>query len=535
LKKEKYTQAREVYQDILKLEPANKNAARGLERAEKGLQSREAKPSQITLLEPIDRTPTLFRGKSKLSGKRLWLGMAAVVLIGVVVGAWFLWFRPNSPIPPGPGGTQPDFSQKATAAKEEMLKAKTEAEQASAERWAPETYQQALKEEQRGNDEFSQGNFASAWRAYNAAMEKFGSSTEEGRSNTEAASLNEIKEEAAKEGQAMLKEKKQAEAVGAKTKARELFDKAIEKAEEGRKSFDRGDRDGYFAAQKFYAEARDGFRKAGEEAAFAKLADEAGAAKKEMDAAKQQIPGSEEEKNANSNYKDALKLETAGEQHFEAGDFRGAVSSFKQARDFYAAATNDMARNMGRSGADAAKAAMLAAHAKVGKESYAEAKYSEAERFRAEADNDYKGSNFDSAVKKYEVAEALYVAVARGAEEKSTREKNQRETAQQEIQNLVAAYKDALESYNISAFRSLFKSFDEKLWAGFFRDAENLKVDITIENIELAGNNAKVESKIRMQYYNKSINRSDDTTFPYTWTLERINGAWMIAKLILRR
>jgi tetratricopeptide (TPR) repeat protein len=290
LKREKFAQAQEVYQEILKLEPTNKSAARGLERAEKGLQAREAKPSQITLLAPIDQTPTSFRGKSKLSGKRLWLGGAAVVLIGVVVSAWFLWFRTNSQIPPMPSGTRLGF-QKADTAKQEMLKAKTEAEQADAERWAPETYQRASDDEQRGDNEFLNGNFEPARQAYNAATQNFGNSTEEARRNTalNTASLNVLKDEVAKVMQAMSNEKILAEKLGAKIKAKELFDMALAKAEEGAKALI-GVIARLFAAQKFYAEPETALRKPARKRHLQNLQTRP-EWQKEMDVTKQQISG----------------------------------------------------------------------------------------------------------------------------------------------------------------------------------------------------------------------------------------------------
>jgi tetratricopeptide (TPR) repeat protein len=237
------------------------------------------------------------------------------------------------------------------------------------------------------------------------------------------------------------------------------------------------------------------------------------------------------EKNANSNYKKGLEAEMAGKQYFEVAKFRGAVSSFKQARDFYAAAAKDMAINMGRSGADAAKAAMLEARAKVNEDSYAEAKYREAERSRNEGDTDYNAGNFDSAVNKYRAAETLYVAVALESKEKLARESEKLEATKQAIEALIADFERRFERKDYNGIKALFKDFTqyENSLSTFFKVAKDIKVAIDIKNIEPSGNKAKVDIEMKIDFFNTNVGQSEKQT-PGTkrWTLEQINNKWAI-------
>lgn len=535
LKKEKYARAEETYKEILKLDPANKNAERGLQKATKSLPTSkpESQLSAVAVIRDLtpDKAPPPSRGKAKV------IAFATVVVVGIAV-SWFLWLKPGAT---NMAGEPNELAERARIANQDMLNLKSAAQAAGAEQWVLPAYQVALQEEERGNTELGLENWVSASQAYEAAAENFRRAAEEAKTKATmaAASLNQIKESAERTRQEMSGAKATAEKAGAKTKAKALFDRASTKEQEGNKKLAAHDRAGYQEAQKFFVEARDDYKQAGAAAEAATVVvlsgDAATAARNEMLAAKQQISGSEADKNANPNYLKAEEAAASGERQWRATDYGAARDSFQQAKEFYRRANDEQGATALKKRAADAQTSMREARAKVDKRSYTETKYREAEQVRGEAEAFYSAGSFADAAEKFKSAETLYFNVAREAAEKFAKEMEAESAVQKQIEDMIGQFKANLEKRDLPGLKTLYgKTFtkeDQKSWQDFFDTARDIRVGIEIVNREISGARATVRFVTSLRFYNTTENSETSTRLPVkSWTLEKNNDTWIISK-----
>lgn len=534
LKKEKYARAEETYKEILKLDPDNKEAGRGLQKATKSLQTSKPAPPISSVPITRERIPDKTPQRSWTKGRGL--ALAAVVVIGITV-SWLLWLKPGAT---NKAGEQTTLAQGAQTVYQEMLNLKAAAQAAGAEQWALSIYQAATQEEERGNTDQRAGNWAAAEQAYKAATVNFRRAAEEAKTNAmlATASLKQIKENAERTRQEMANARVTAEKAGAPTKAKALFDQANAKEQEGNKKFAAHDRAGYQEAQKFFAEARENYKGAGAAADAATVTvlsvDAAVAAQKEMLAAKQQISGSEEDKKANPNYLKAEEAADIGERQLRTADYRAARDAFKQAMELYRRATGELEAKTLKNRADAAQTAMREARAKVDKSGSVEAKYREAEQVRGEAETLYSAGNFAEAAVEFKTAETLYLNVMREAAEKLAKKVETDVATQKQIQGLIAQFKASLEKRDLQGLKTLFgRAFvkeDEKSWQTFFNTARSIQAEIEILNQEISGNHATINLVTNLRFYNTSKNIETTARLPEeVWALEKINDTWIIS------
>ncbi|MGH7490956.1 MAG: protein kinase domain-containing protein [bacterium] len=532
LRKEKFPQAREAYQEILKLEPVNKNATRGLERAEKSLQSRklEAGPSQVTQLGQIDQPRALPVAKSKSLSKGLWVGLAGLVVVAAA-SAWFLWLRPDLQTPSEPSKPSLDFSQRAAAAKQEMLLAKAQAQQADAQRWASNTYQRAAQSELSGEQEAAQGIWGSASQAYEAATKLFKEATKEATNNAAVADLDMLKNRIKQVQQDMLREKMLAEKAGAPTKTKMLFEQTVRKEQEGNREFDVHQRSNYLNAQKLYGEARDEYRQIKQEAL--RLTQAAEAARQALLTAKNKIPGDNTAKSSSGYYAKAETTANLGMRQLLKGDYSTAITSFQQAQQLYTTAESELGKTALKGSVDTTKASMLEARGKVDKTLRSDAKYLNAEQSRTEGNNALMAEDFAEAIARYSAAKDLYVTVVNESNERLSRRADQEATAQREIQALIDRYKMGLEQRDLQALKTIlgktFMKDDEGAWTSFFKRAREIKPKIE-SNFEFIGNNAKIYLKIHLDFFNITNNEDSQSEFAESWLLEQMNGSWTIVE-----
>ncbi len=105
--------------------------------------------------------------------------------------------------------------------------------------------------------------------------------------------------------------------------------------------------------------------------------------------------------------------------------------------------------------------------------------------------------------------------------------------AQREIHALITRFKTSLEQRDLQGVKAVygttFEKEDEKAWTSFFKRAREIKTNIK-EDIELIGDNAKVDLTIRFDYFNTSNAKDDQSVFAESWLLEQNIGSWMIAQ-----
>ncbi|MCI0699298.1 protein kinase [candidate division KSB1 bacterium] len=524
LKKEKFERAVEIFYKVLSLDPNNKLATRGLQRAEKGLETRRRGSDRQKAIAPAS--------EKKPISKNVWMLLAAVAVLGVAgVGGWYLLSGSKSGTPDSTSGERADLSGPATAAKEALAPLKTEAGEAGVETWAAETYRRAVETEQKGDRELAQGNYAEAKQTYEAAVDSFRAAiavARRGVTSEMIKDLDQLKTRVANTKREMQKARLAAEKVNAETFAAAPFASAARLEREGGQNEALGSNAGLIAAHQAYVEAANGYTKAKRQVDLMIQARvEAENAKTEMERAKSQLPGRAADLQANPQFAQAEAAANNGNRQFQAADYGAARASFQQALALYQA----LAPEMEKAEAETARNSMLAARGKVDKDSYVEPKYRDAEKAKNDAENFYAAGNFNRAAEKYKEAEKLYVAVAREAKENLIRESAKLEATKQAVRELIARYKQRLEQVDYDGFKTLFKNFDEKSWAPFFKSIKEMKVDIDIINIAPSENTAKVDLRIGMKYYNTLYNQQvNDPAMLRSWTLEQINGAWVIVK-----
>ena len=167
LNKKKFEQAIENYKSVLEIESENKEAIRGLRRAEKSIE-RKVKPSAV--IKPIQ--------PKKASRNILRFVLTAVSIITVLVACWYYLNKLQQ-------GDEVDLSEQASAAKHEMLNLKSEADNSNAKTWAEATYDLALQEEQKGKQEFEADKYQVAIQAFVEAKEFFRKSIKEAKTFAE--------------------------------------------------------------------------------------------------------------------------------------------------------------------------------------------------------------------------------------------------------------------------------------------------------------------------------------------------------------
>jgi len=206
-------------------------------------------------------------------------------------------------------------------------------------------------------------------------------------------------------------------------------------------------------------------------------------ARQNMALVKKQMPGREEDKNAEPLYQQALTLESAGNGMFAERNWTSAMTNYNEA----------------------------------------EALYSRARDTIAAALKDQKAETEES---KRIMAAAKEVATA-----------NQRdEDFQKIIDNLKERFKTSIEQGDLAGLRSLYTSFlapQERQWSSLFQFSKDRRVSLAIGRTDFSGVNPTVELSFRLKYIDNK-NREQEITHWYTWTLEQVNGEWKIASVTER-
>jgi len=111
---------------------------------------------------------------------------------------------------------------------------------------------------------------------------------------------------------------------------------------------------------------------------------------------------------------------------------------------------------------------------------------------------------------------------------------NSEAEARAAVQQVVTTYARALESNDLRAMEWTYPEMTERereAWKKFFSVARDLDVTLHIERYAIAGSEAKVDVRGTYQYWNRSLNRSDQAPVRFLATLKRSASGWRLTAI----
>ena len=461
LKHGKTDAAASAYRRVLDVDPENRDAQRGLKRVEKARSER-----------PLTGHVTPRPGARRATGRRnLWLILGLVAVAGVVVTVIFLLPKRAEPLRAVmQEQASTDSSGPAMTARDNMMNERTAAEKAGAPSSGKDRFDGAVREEKKGEDEFTSGSYAPAKQSFEEAGSLFRKSADEAKATVAAsANITELRKMVSTAREDMLTEKSAALKAGGQEFADGQFGQAQVLEREGDKGRNAEKREALQAARNAYLEAGDGYRKAGEEAArVGPVKKDADAKSLAMNQAKQSVPGSDQDRKASPKYRSAMEAENTSKTRYQSHDYSGARDGFARAGSLYADAANEV------------KAALA------------------------------------------NVKSGVPVAENKPPEKKEPlkNEKEERETA---VRQTLESYKKSFEEGDIQTFAALRNLTAEaaKSSEAFFRSTDNRSM--TIGAIVLQPDLVRARAELVQRFHADA-----DQTIPVEVILELVNGRWSI-------
>jgi hypothetical protein len=100
--------------------------------------------------------------------------------------------------------------------------------------------------------------------------------------------------------------------------------------------------------------------------------------------------------------------------------------------------------------------------------------------------------------------------------------------------DLIAEYAKAVESENVANLRRVYPgmtSEQQSGWEQFFKTVHDVKSQLDVRKIDLAGDMGSVLVAGTYTYVNGSTHRSEEQVVSFRATLRKANGAWRIAEV----
>ena len=219
LKHEKADAAATAFRRVLELDPENRDAQRGLKKVEKARSDRPL-TGHVTP-RPAPRGPS--------GRKTLWLVLALVAL-GCIAVTVILILPKHGAAPPvvASEGAAADSSAPAAAARSEMLGEKKAAEKAGAPASGKAMYEEAVRTERTGEDEFKAGSYTAAKHSFEESGSLFRKSADEAKAAAaSSADLSGLKTLVSSAREEMVTEKTAAQNAGALDLAAAHFSQAF--------------------------------------------------------------------------------------------------------------------------------------------------------------------------------------------------------------------------------------------------------------------------------------------------------------------
>ncbi len=474
LKHEKVDAAAAAFRRVLEIEADNREAQRGLKKAEKG---KTGRPTGFVTPRPGQRSAS--------PNKTLWI-VIGLVAVGCVVGAVLLFLPKHaapsaSPVTGEEKAAPADSSGPALTAKNDMLAQKAAAERSGAPTLGKSKFEEAGNLGKRAEDEFRSGSFAASRQSFEESGAMFRKSTDEAKaaaaSTTDLAGLKGLVTSAREE---MTGEKSTARSAGAEEFQVAQYGRAQAQEKDGDRNRDSENREALQAARNSYLGARDGYRKAAEESArIAGLKKDADARRGDMTQSRQSVPGSDQDKRANAKYRIAAEAENGANRLYGSKDFAAARDAFAKAGGLYADAGNEIRTAL------------------------------------APAKSPPPGAEVKSPEKR---------DPALAAAEKL-------ESAKREVRGMVDSYRGFLEKGDLQGLVNLlnYSDADRETWSKFFEYSEQRTVAVTDVDPDLSRDDPRVTFKEKMSFYNTSTRQTVSVPDQKKiWGLHDDHGSWKI-------
>ena len=364
------------------------------------------------------------------------------------------------------------------------------------------------------------------------------------KTEAETEALNKIRQEVVEIRTEMLVEKTAADKIDANIKANVYYDDAIQQEIVGNEKMTAGGKESLRAAKMAFTMAKDGYQKARDEAASSvnierpakpNIESRVVQMRSDMMDIKTQLPGSQTDKKRNNQYQQAIAREEKGDGEFDAKDFNAALFSFENAKMLYAEAKVNILATL-KDNANNAKTSMNAAKENVQQNDFTNAKYQKAIQFETDGNTAYSQNDFNAAASHFKDAELNFGQVVTEAalmeKEKTDSERERISIIEQGVKSVIDKFKGSLEKKNIEGVRSLFTNLiqsERDKWRKTFRRINIQRVQIAQESIKFGENSATVDILMRIFYIDNKNRRRPPISYAYTWTVEEINGKWMIS------
>ena len=470
----KFEEAAECYRQVLAIDPENKDAARGLEKAGKKKKEKTKKEEAKTPVPRSGRPP----------GKYIRAGIILTIACLVSGGIWSLFFHHRSQPEVSPQTPVADSSAIIGSLQQEAQSEKSRAAAAGAEQWAPSLFDSAQQRLNEGENSARSRAFGDATRLLGEAKSLFLSASEEAPKNEMAsrANVEELTGMARDAREEMLKEKSAVDKMEGKREMPSRYAETSDQAEKAEALLAAGDRASLINARASFTRARDGYRKIRTEIDhLSDLRAGAESARARMAAAKRKVGGGDQEKKGNAAYLIALKSETNGERLFSSGEYHAAADTFAHASELFGMAES--------------QTQILHAPAK-----------------------EPPPVNI-AALKEPEKADP------------AAKEKDDRDAADKAVTRIVDSYKTTIEQGRIRDLATLLdlSDDDQSGWSGFFKESTQRQVGIEEIQREVATDNARVSFKVKISYVNVKDNKQvAQPPFVNTWTMQRTGGGWKV-------
>ncbi|MFQ5649380.1 MAG: protein kinase [bacterium] len=435
-----------------------------------------------------------------------------------------------------PGSATP--RELAAEARGELAAITTVAEKFGTQFTNTDRYEPVVAMAQQGEQQFAAENFQQARVSFKTAQESLQVALKDFEQG-----LNNLRDKVNEAKNQMILAKAAAQAEGAEANANGLFHQASQLEARADSSLALNTLSGLRAANQNYADARSKYAEAKEQAIpFSKLEDrersalsrlrlQVVSARDDMLSARLAVPGSQSDRETDSDFKEALAAENEAERLKREGKLENSLRAYQQANKYYRAATTSVLKSLQKK-ADAARKTMLAAKGKIPVRYADEKSYQQASQAEKEAGKAYEQGDFVKAASSYQSASTSLNSLNADLMRRETNKMQQQMALEQAIRDLRKQYSKSLESGDLDLLRSLHKNFtseEEEKWARVFGFTKDRQVTIAEDSKRIQDGSAVLELLIKIKYKDNK-NRSQELNYAYTWTLEQIGGRWVIAE-----